>query len=404
MKTTVEILRMALEGLEWSLVSYLFLSCLYVLIFAIAGHRYKKRAKTTQSKLHKIALFIPAYKEDNVIVEVAKNALKQEYPPSFYDVIIIADSLKKNTLDQLKHLPIHVVEVAFKKSTKSKALNAAMKQLKKAYDYALILDADNVMEREFLAKVNDAFNQGHRVVQGHRKAKNLNTSFAMLDAASEEINNHIFRKGHSALGLSSGLIGSGMAFKYDLFKEIMSTIQAVGGFDKELEFELAKRKIHIEYLQDAVVLDEKIQKAADFSTQRRRWIATQFVYFSKYYKQGFIELIQFKNITFFDKVVQMILPPRVLLLGFTFLITALYGIKDWIFDMNSQVSAGFWMVNFGMLVIAFALSFPRSLYTISALKSVVMLPSAFLRMTLLLFRLKGANRKFIHTTHGVVNP
>lgn len=404
MKTTVEILRMALEVLEWSLVSYLFLSCLYVLIFAIAGHRYKKRAKTAQSKLHKIAVFIPAYKEDNVIVEVAKNALKQAYPPSFYDVIIIADSLKKNTLDQLKHLPIHVVEVAFEKSTKSKALNAAMKQLKKAYDYALILDADNVMEREFLTKVNDAFNQGHRVVQGHRKAKNLNTSFAMLDAASEEINNHIFRKGHSALGLSSGLIGSGMAFKYDLFKEIMSTIQAVGGFDKELEFELAKRKIHIEYLQDAVVLDEKIQKAADFSTQRRRWIATQFVYFSKYYKQGFKELIQYKNITFFDKVVQMILPPRVLLLGFTFLITALYGIKDWIFDMNSQVSAGFWMVNFGMLVLAFALSFPRSLYTISALKSVAMLPSAFLRMTLLLFRLKGANRKFIHTTHGVVNP
>lgn len=404
METTLEILRIALKGFEWVLVSYFCLSCFYVLIFAIAGHTYKKRAIMTKSKLNKIAVFMPAYKEDNVIVEVAKNALKQQYPPSFYDVIVIADSLQKNTLDELNDLPIKVVEVAFEKSTKTKALNAAMNQLKKSYDYALILDADNVMEPQFLIKVNDAFNQGHQVVQGHRKAKNLNTSFAMLDAASEEINNHIFRKGHSALGLSSGLIGSGMAFKYGLFKEIMSTIQAVGGFDKELEFELAKRKIHVEYLQDAVVLDEKIQKASDFSTQRRRWIATQFVYFRKYYKQGFKELMQHKNMTFFDKVVQMILPPRVLLLGFTFLTTILYGTKELIFDMNSQVSAWFWIVNFGMLVLAFALSFPRSLYTISVLRSVASLPSAFLRMTLLLFRLKGANRKFIHTAHGVVNP
>lgn len=399
----MEFLGYITNGFEWILVSYFCLSCLYVLIFAIAGHTYKKRTTMTKSKLNKIAVFIPAYKEDNVIVKVAKSTFRQQYPPSFYDVIVIADSLKKNTLEKLNDLSIKVVEVAFEKSTKSKALNAAMNHLTKAYDYALILDADNVMEPQFLTKVNDAFNQGHQVVQGHRKAKNLNTSFAMLDAASEEINNHIFRKGHSALGLSSGLIGSGMAFKYDLFREIMSTIKAVGGFDKELEFELAKRKIHIEYLQDAVVLDEKIQKASDFSTQRRRWIATQFVYFRKYYKQGLKELMQHKNITFFDKVVQMILPPRVLLLGFTFLTTALYGIKELIFDMNSQVSAWFWMINFGMLIWAFALSFPRSLYTISVFKSIASLPSAFLRMTVLLFRLKGANRKFIHTAHGVAN-
>lgn len=400
----MEFLGYTTNGFEWILSGYFFVSCLYVLIFAIAGHTYKKRLTGEKSKLNKIAVFIPAYKEDNVILEVAKSTFRQQYPPSFYDVIVIADSLKKNTLKKLHDLPIKVVEVVFEKSTKSKALNAAMNHLTKSYDYALILDADNVMEPQFLTKVNNAFNKGHRVVQGHRKAKNLNTSFAMLDAASEEINNHIFRKGHSALGLSSGLIGSGMAFEYDLFKEIMSTIQAVGGFDKELEFELAKRKIHIEYLQDAVVLDEKVQKASDFSTQRRRWIATQFVYFRKYYKKGFKELMQHKNITFFDKVVQMILPPRVLLLGFTFLITVLYGFKELIFDVNSQVSVELWMVNCGMLVLAFALSFPRSLYTISALKSIATIPSAFLRMTVLLFRLKGANRNFIHTTHGVVNP
>jgi hypothetical protein len=56
-------------------------------------------------------------------------------------------------------------------------------------------------------------------IQCHRCAKNANNDVAVLDGTSEEINNTIFRKAHNRLGLSSALIGSGMCFKYDLFKE-----------------------------------------------------------------------------------------------------------------------------------------------------------------------------------------
>lgn len=395
------IVKFILQGFEWTLVIYFFLSCLYVFIFAIAGHFYNKRKYLKTIRFNKIAVLIPAYKEDNVILEVAKTALKQNYPKFYFEVVVIADSMSDSTINELNKMPINVVEVSFKKSTKSKAINAAMNCLTTNFDYCLILDADNIMEFDFLSKINDAFNQNYHAVQGHRKAKNLNTSFAILDAASEEINNHIYRKGHSSLGLSSGLIGSGMAFKYNLFKEVMSTIEAVGGFDKELEFELAKRKIHIEYLQEAIVLDEKIQYGSDFSNQRKRWIATQLVYFKKYYREGITQLFKYNNITFFDKVVQMIVPPRLLLLGFTFMLTMIYGLKDLIFDFQSYVSSNLWFINFGILFFAFVLSFPKSLYNLSLLKSLIMLPIAFLRMTLLLFKLKGANKKFIHTTHGV---
>ena len=84
---------------------------------------------------------------------------------------------------------------------------------------------------------------------------------AVLDAISEEINNHIFRKGHRVLGLSSAIIGSGMAFRYNYFKNLMLTVTAVGGFDKEIELKMLKEGRTIEYLDDAVVLDEKVQKA-----------------------------------------------------------------------------------------------------------------------------------------------
>ena len=391
-----------LEGVELILLAYFSMSSLYVLIFSMGAHFYRKRRAKTSLRYSKMAVFIPAYKEDEVIEDVARAALKQNYPTQCFDVIVIADSLKKQTKNGLKQLPVKVIEVSFENSTKAKALNTAMAQIKDIYDYAVILDADNIMEYQFLKKLNIAFKFGFRVVQGHRKAKNLNTSFAILDAASEEINNHIFRKGHVALGLSAGLIGSGMAFEYNLFKAIMKPINAVGGFDKELEFELAKAKIKIEYLQDAIVLDEKIQKPNDFSNQRKRWLATQFIYLKRNFIEGCKQLFLKQNINLFDKVWQMLVPPRLLLIGLISLIAFLYAFLEYGLNYSLEVSASMWLINLSMVIGAFFLALPKSFYNLNTLKALFYIPNAFFRMLLLLFKLKGANHKFIHTSHSVI--
>ena len=237
-----------LKAIEYSLYGYFTMASLYIFVFAFAGHFYKKQRSHFSTVQSKMAVLIPSYKEDTVIIEVAKSALKQNYQSERFDIVVIADSLKQTTIAKLKMLPILLIEVSFEESTKAKALNTAMANLKESYDYAIILDADNLMETDFLVKMNNAFLSGYQIVQGHRKAKNVNTSFAILDAASEEINNHIFRRGHRALGLSSGLIGSGMGFDFQLFKSMMQTVNAIGGFDKELEFKFAQKKITIEYL------------------------------------------------------------------------------------------------------------------------------------------------------------
>ena len=402
METIQQGLNLLITGVEYFWVVYFSISCLYVFLFSVGGHTYKKRNSSTKLQLSKIGVFIPAYKEDSVIVDVAHKALTQEYPRDMYDVIVIADSLQKKTLQKLKCIDINLVEVVFKNSTKSKALNAAMAKIEAKYDFIVILDADNVMESKFLLKINSAFQNGYRAVQGHRKAKNKNTPYAILDAASEEINNHIFRKGHRALGLSSGLIGSGMGFDYKIFKSIMKTNEAIGGFDKVLEFELAKRNIVIEYLQHAIVYDEKIQKSIDFVNQRRRWLATQIIYSKKYFKIGFKSLITHKNVTLFDKLFQMMIPTRVMLLGITWLTTILYIVINFVFEIETQVSSHYWVFNLVTINATLLLALPRSFYNVDTLKALAYIPSAFLKMMRLLFNLRGANESFIHTSHGVI--
>ncbi len=83
------------------------------------------------------------------------------------------------------------------------------------------------MAKGFLNEVNVAFDLGAKVVQAHRTAKNLNTPFAFLDACNEEINNHIYRKGHAAIGLSPALIGSGMAFEYNYLHNLLKDLSLI---------------------------------------------------------------------------------------------------------------------------------------------------------------------------------
>ncbi|MEZ4984187.1 MAG: hypothetical protein R2795_03980 [Saprospiraceae bacterium] len=74
--------------------------------------------------------------------------------------------------------------------------------------------------------------RGVRVLQGRRKAQNNDTTMAVLNGLSEDINNHILCHGHSVMGLSARLAGFPGWRLY--FPEVMPQIDAIGGFDKAL--------------------------------------------------------------------------------------------------------------------------------------------------------------------------
>lgn len=386
------------NAIQIFLLIILGLSTLYIFVFSFAGLFYRQRKPAATAKIRKMAVFVPGYKEDEVIVSVAKEALSQDYPTELFDVIIIADSFQAETLVELRKLPLKVIEVAFEKSTKSKALNKAMEQLAEPYEVAVILDADNIMAKDFLSKINSAFDQNCIAVQGHRTAKNMNTSLAILDSVSEEINNHIFRKGHRVLGFSSAIIGSGMAFDYAYFKQLMSGVTAVGGFDKEIELKLLKAGHKILYLDDAYVYDEKVQKAEVFSNQRRRWLSAQLHYFQLYFRDSIKDLFVKGNFDYFDKAIQFVQPPRVLLLGSVIMFGTLFVLLNILMD-GSILLTELWGAVALFCLLAFLFAVPGSFYNRKTARALLSLPGGMLLMLGSLLKIKGANKQFIHTKH-----
>ncbi|MEG2282227.1 MAG: glycosyltransferase family 2 protein, partial [Rikenellaceae bacterium] len=181
------------------------INILYLFIFSVAS-RFRD-VKTTPTpkeiKENRIAILIPAYKEDMVIMECVKSCLNQQYSSEKYDIVVISDRMSEETNNTLSSLRLKLINVYFENSTKAKALNYAMEKLDD-YDIAVILDADNTIFPDFLSQINNTFVvNGTRIVQAHRCAKNTNTNLAILDAASEEMNNSIYRQGHVNMGLSA---------------------------------------------------------------------------------------------------------------------------------------------------------------------------------------------------------
>ena len=384
-----------LEDIKWIFFILATLSTFYLLFFSLAGLLKFKIKLPTALRLRKIAVFIPGYKEDDAIFNVVQNALDIDYPAEKYDVIVIADSFSPHILEKLSTLPIKVIEVSFEVSSKSKALNKAMFLLPDEYEIAVVLDADNRMGKSFLAKINGAFELGFIAVQGQRIAKNLHSSFAILDTISEEIDNHIFRRGHRVAGFSSALIGSAMAFKYEVFKKEMSAIESFD-VEKKLELNLLEQKIRIEYLEDAYVFDERIDKPGNLIRQRTRGLSNQMIYARRHFFKAFNQLFYKRNIDYFEKVLQHFQPPRTLLGGLITLALLLS------FIFNDRDLRYAWLAVFLIFVISLFLALPRKFMNFRIFKIIYLLPVSSFLMLQSLFGVRKTRKGFNPTKHAVI--
>ncbi|MDD6896190.1 MAG: glycosyltransferase family 2 protein [Prevotellaceae bacterium] len=292
------------------------LTVAYMTFFAFASQFVKRPEIPKTKRLNRFIILIPSYKNDDVIERTVKSVLGQSYPQRLFDVVVISDRQSEMTNFRLAQYPITLLTPNFKHSTKVKSLQYAVNNLPqfKIYDLVVVLDADNIVLPEFLDEINNAYEYaGTKAIQTHRLSKNRDTSFAMLDATFEEINNSIFRLGHIAVGLSSAISGSGMVFDFNWFKDnIVNTNAACE--DKELEALLIRQHIYVDYFDHILVFDEKTRSINDFNRQRRRWATTQFYSFFNNFKY-LPKAIFNKQYDLIDKILQWMLIPRTIMMG-----------------------------------------------------------------------------------------
>jgi len=380
----------------WSIINivfiYMAISIAYLFVFALFSFNGIRKRYPNSLKKHCFLVLIPSYKDDSVIIESVNCALNQDYPFDKFDIVVISDSMDSSTNDSLRELPITLLEINPEQSSKAVALNYAIdNHERRDYDIVTILDSDNIVCCNYLTEINKAYQSGALAIQAHRTAKNTNNSIAVLDAISEEINNSIFRRGHVNMGLSSALIGSGMAFDYLWFTKNVKSLTTAGE-DKELELLLLKEGIFIDFLDHVLVYDHKTNMESVFFNQRKRWLGAQFSSLYSGLKDLPKSLINLR-VDYIDKVFQWMLLPRILILGICGLMAFFITIISWKESLR-------WWILVAILLFVFALAVPDNLVTNTNIRALKKLPIIFILMFLNLFRLRNAGNKFIHTKKG----
>lgn len=374
----------------------------YILFFALVSLLWKKPVSRLSAYLtnkvlslhvgehYKYLILYPAYNEDRVIVSSVHQFLGQYYPYEKFHVAVISDHMQPETNDKLRALPVTLLTPVFEKSSKAKAMQYAMDQIKEDYDYVVILDADNVVDSDFLEKLNEICAKGFKAIQCHRCAKNSNNDIAVLDGVSEEINNTIFRKAHNRIGLSSALIGSGMCFDFKWFRKNVYKLTTAGE-DRELEALLLMQGVYIHYEESIPVFDEKVSNKDNFQKQRLRWMTAQIQ--SLFRMLPYIpKAILTGNIDFIDKTVQQALIPRSMLIVLTFMMACLI-------TLLSQIWCLKWWLLFLFICLSLYIATPRQLRSHSVFGKLLSLPTLVWKMILNILKIDRKNTDFIHTTH-----
>lgn len=369
-------------------VGYIFF---YATTYALGQLLIIKREPTPNDiRQKKYLVIFPAYGEDKVILHTVKSFLLQHYPHDKYSVVVVSDHMLKETNTELSKLPITLLQPQFENSSKAKALQFAIDNIHDNFDNIVILDADNIVQPDFLEKLNEICNQGFSAIQCHRCAKNAENQIAQLDGISEEINNSIFRKGHNNIGLSSALIGSGMCFDYLWFKAHVHLLSTAGE-DREIEKMLLIEHIYIKYVEDIDVFDEKVGNEDNFQLQRQRWMSAQLNCLLSMMKNLPTSIVHL-NVNYIDKTIQQMLIPRSMLLVGTFVWALLMSV----FEMSWAYK---WWGLFALTSLSLWIAIPRKMRNGGLAQLITHLPRLTWRMMSNIRHIDSENREFIHTSH-----
>ncbi len=236
-----------------------------------------------QDRLRFVVL-VPAHDEQGGIRTTLDSLADGHYPGEARRVVVIADNCGDRTADVAREAGVEVWErVDPTRRGKGFALAWALERLRAegaVFDAVVMLDADCVASPNMLSAIDRRLRSGASALQVNYVAANPDASHASaLRFGAFALMNTVRFQGKQRLGLSCGLVGTGMAFTKDLLdREPWTTTGLVEDGEYHMRLVLAGERT--EFVRDASVSSAVPTSLKGGSDQQARW------------EQGKLELIR----------------------------------------------------------------------------------------------------------------
>ena len=261
-----------------AVIMALFFVCYSYQFFYVAVALLKRKKFTCRNENHRIAVLIAARNEENVIGQLLDSIHAQKnYPMDHVDIYVGADNCTDDTARVARergaivferHDTVHV--------GKGYVLNEMLKRIKrtgrKHYDAYLVLDADNILDPNFISEIEKVYSSGYEIVTCYRNSKNygdnwISAGYALWFLRESRYLNHA----RSLLGTSCAVSGTGFLFSRAVLEE-------TGPWPFHLLTEDIQFSVHeilqgrkVAFSPDAVLYDEQPTTFRQSWRQRMRW-------------------------------------------------------------------------------------------------------------------------------------
>ena len=272
--------------IDWKNVYYVISSVLsamlaYKTLYWIIGFFFTRKFNPAKNK-HKYGIVIAARNEEKVIGNLLDSINKQDYPKDLLTVFVVADNCTDNTEEEARKAGAKVIVCTEKVKSKGEVLKFTFNKLKKEKDIDayFVFDADNLLKKDFVTKMNDAFDSGEKIITSYRNTKNFDENWIASTYALHWIRSIRYNhRARSVLHLATNIQGTGFLFTNEIVKNGWHYTSLTE--DRALTADAVAQGYQISYQNEAMFYDEQPISLKVALRQRTRW--------AKGHLQAFVE-------------------------------------------------------------------------------------------------------------------
>lgn len=244
-------------------------------VYKITGVFATRKFKETETK-HKYRILVAARNEEAVIGNLIDSINAQDYPRELVDVFVVAD----NCTDRTAEIAREMGAVCYERfdnehKTKGFALQYLVERIREDYgidtcDAYFIFDADNLMNVDYITRMNEAFDSGEKIVTSYRNTKNFGDNWISASYALHWM--RTIRSEHRAKSLfhlATRIQGTGFMFASEVIENGWNYTSLTE--DRAFCADAVVNGYKISYCHAAEFFDEQPTDIKIAMRQRIRW-------------------------------------------------------------------------------------------------------------------------------------
>ena len=243
--------------------------------YFVIGMFFTRKFKPAKKK-HKYGIVIAARNEKYVIGNLLDSINKQDYPKDLLTVFVVAD----NCTDDTAKIARSKGAICYERNdpnhrTKGYALEFLFNKIEEDYgrdkfEGYFVFDADNLLKKNYISKMNDAFDSGVKIITSYRNTKNFDENWIASTYALHWIRsirtNH---RARSVLHLATNIQGTGFLFANEIVSNGWHYTSLTE--DRALTADAVAQGYEITYQDEAEFFDEQPVNLKVALRQRLRW-------------------------------------------------------------------------------------------------------------------------------------